>query len=298
MLQLPHPHPDAGVWALGDDERIAWIAERQRGAVGRGQLLAVGLSARQVGERLRRRRLHPLYRGVYLAGHPVPAPSAREVGALVACEGGVLSHRTAAGLHGLCELPEIVHVTTLRDIRRKGIAVHRTTSLVDAVSTRGGLPVTTVARALVDLADTEPAACLERLVAEAERRRLVRRDELVVPNGRHGAAKLAEILDEGPRLTRSEAERRLLALVRGARLPTPESNQRVGRFEVDLLWREQRLIAEVDGFAFHGDRLAFERDRERDQQLQLAGFRVLRITWRQLDREPLAVAARLAQALR
>ena len=100
-----------------------------------------------------------------------------------------------------------------------------------------------------------------------------------------------------PSLTRSEAERRLVELIRAARLPQPLANARVGRYEVDLLWPDQRLIAEVDGYQFHGGRAAFERDRRRDAELLATGHRVLRVTWRELTDAREAVVANLAQAL-
>ena len=98
-------------------------------------------------------------------------------------------------------------------------------------------------------------------------------------------------------MTRSEAERRLLELVRAARLPPPRTNQRIHGHEVDFLWPRQRLIAEVDGFAFHSSRSSFERDRRRDAHLIANGHRVIRITWRQLTMEPESVVALLARAL-
>jgi very-short-patch-repair endonuclease len=101
----------------------------------------------------------------------------------------------------------------------------------------------------------------------------------------------------GPALTRSEAEARLLSLIRTARLPAPSTNARLHGLEVDFLWPEQRLVVEVDGFTFHGDRAAFERDRERDATLVASGFRVIRVTWRQLVDQPLVVVARIASAL-
>jgi very-short-patch-repair endonuclease len=97
--------------------------------------------------------------------------------------------------------------------------------------------------------------------------------------------------------TRSEAERALRALIRRAHLPQPRTNARVEGVEVDAHWPEQRLIVEVDGFAFHRTRAAFERDRARDAQLTAAGFRVIRVTWRQLQHEPERVAATIAAAL-
>ena len=85
--------------------------------------------------------------------------------------------------------------------------------------------------------------------------------------------------------------------MRAARLPRPETNVRVAGYEVDFLWRDHKLVVEVDGFAFHATRAAFERDRARDATLQAAGYRVIRLTWRQLTDEPHAVVARLASLL-
>ena len=98
-------------------------------------------------------------------------------------------------------------------------------------------------------------------------------------------------------MTRSEAERRLLALIRRARLPIPRTNVRIGRHEVDFHWPEQRLVLEVDGYAFHSSRRAFERDRLRDAELQALGQRVMRATWRQIEREPQALLVLIAGAL-
>jgi very-short-patch-repair endonuclease len=106
---------------------------------------------------------------------------------------------------------------------------------------------------------------------------------------RHGA--------EAPSVTRSTYERKLLALITDARLPRPRANARVQGMEVDLYWPEQKLIVEFDGFGYHSDRAAFERDRERDQQLVAAGYRVIRVTARQLDHAPLATITAIAMAL-
>ena len=100
-----------------------------------------------------------------------------------------------------------------------------------------------------------------------------------------------------PALTRSKLERRMLELVRAARLPEPKANQKLGAWEADLVWREQRLIVEVDSYTFHSSRRSFERDRRKDQELQAAGYRVIRFTWRQITYEPEAVIAALAVAL-
>jgi very-short-patch-repair endonuclease len=104
-------------------------------------------------------------------------------------------------------------------------------------------------------------------------------------------------LERGPGITRSKAERKLVALLRAAALPAPELNARVKRDEVDFLWRKHRVAVEVDGYAYHADRRAFERDRERDGVLLADGYAVLRITWRQLITRHEAVIAKIAAAL-
>jgi very-short-patch-repair endonuclease len=165
------------------------------------------------------------------------------------------------------------------------------------------LPVTAPARTLVDLAAAADTAELERAVATAVRARLLTPDELghaLTARARHrGARTLRRLLDRltEPELTRSVAEERLLDLVRTAGLPRPRVNAVLESFEVDFFWPDARLVVEVDGFAYHRGRVAFERDRERDAVLAAAGHRVVRITWRQLDRRPNEVLVRLAQAL-
>ncbi len=104
-------------------------------------------------------------------------------------------------------------------------------------------------------------------------------------------------LDHDPALTRSKAERRLLDLIRNANLPEPETNAHIGPHEVDCLWRPQRFIVEFDSWTFHSSRKAFERDRRKDAELLALGYRVLRVTWRRLTREPGAVMASIAAAL-
>jgi very-short-patch-repair endonuclease len=166
------------------------------------------------------------------------------------------------------------------------------------------IPVTSPARTLLDLAPRYPAGRLERMVADAERRGLMRASELVEQLDRNprrrGSAALRAVLgiEGGPAFTRSGAEARLLRLVREAGLPAPETNAMVQGFEVDLLWREAHVAVEFDGFAFHGDRMAFEADRLRDAELQARGFRVIRVTWRQLVDDPAGVIDRLSRVIR
>jgi very-short-patch-repair endonuclease len=112
-------------------------------------------------------------------------------------------------------------------------------------------------------------------------------------------ARLRAELDRagGPAWTRSEAERRMKLLLRQAGLPSPLTNRKIAGYQADFVWPAQRLIVEVDGYQFHGHRRAFERDRKRDAAHVLAGYRVIRVTWRRLADEPMAVAVMIGQAL-
>jgi very-short-patch-repair endonuclease len=292
----------------GRDSVIASIATRQYGVVSRAQLLAAGISDGAITTRIRRFGLHPLHRGVYAVGHTALVPLAREMAAVLACgEGAVVSHRTAASSlwHLLDAIDDLIDITIPRSNRRRpGLRVHRSRVLVpEDMQVVRGIPVTSVARTLVDLAEIAPDRELERAMDEATTRRLVTTASITAAvqrlHGRRGTGRLKALLDRDvePAFTRSEAEERLLALIRQAGLPPPEANARIGRHTVDLCWHNRHLIVEVDGYRFHSTRTAFERDRVRDAELTAAGFRVVRVTWRQLETEPLAIVARVAQAL-
>ena len=175
--------------------------------------------------------------------------------------------------------------------------MHRAALTAADVRRLGGIPVTSPARTILDMAAAADPH-VESALARALRRNLTTRSELLErASTRPGCRLLLPLLDSGPALTESEAESRLLALIRKARLPEPECNITLGRFVVDFLWRPQRLVVEVDGFEFHSDRATFESDRVRDAELQAMGFRVLRVTWRGIVREAEAVIARIAGAL-
>jgi very-short-patch-repair endonuclease len=240
----------------------------------------MGFSAREVDRRVERGLLHAIHRGVYAVGHQNLPALGTEVAALLAVgPGAVLSHRTAAQLWSLLpgdrDSPVHVSVTRRAPRDRNGIRVHQ----VRAIDTRRrqGLPVTTVERTLEDIRRNEGRAVAERAANEARLRRLI-------PTERGDAP------------TRSEAERALLRLLHRAGLRPDATNVRTEGHEVDVLYRKPRLVVEVDGYAFHGDRASFERDRRRDQDLTAAGYRVIRITWRQLTETPEAVVAAIARA--
>ena len=163
-----------------------------------------------------------------------------------------------------------------------------------------GLRITSIARTICDLAATESARDTELAFQEALYRDIVTARALgkvLEHEPTRGGAPVIRALIEDPRLTRSERERLLLGLIEAAQLPPPLTNIPVHGYNVDVFWPSNKLVVEFDGWGAHGHRLAFERDRKRDQVLVAAGIRVLRITDRQLKHEPIAVVARIAQAL-
>jgi hypothetical protein len=249
------------------NQRIARLASAQHGVVSREQLLALGLSGSAIDRRLQSGQLHRLYQGVYLVGHAVPPPYAREMGAVLACgAGAVVSHLSSAHLWALLPYPARprpidVTVSSGGSRRQPGIRLHRVRHLHRRdVRTCRRVPVTTPARTLLDLAGSDRLRVFEQARAEAERRRLVtpRHLEAVLErNGRRpGVAALRAALasDANPAWTRSRAEDRFLSVIRSAGLPPPETNVRLGPYEVDFLWRRERLVVEVDSFEFHSSR--------------------------------------------
>jgi very-short-patch-repair endonuclease len=293
---------------LDPEQDILSLAARQYGVVSRTQLLDMGVGADQVAARVRRHRLRPLQRGVYLVG-PLVVPRTHPMSALLCFgESATVSHWSAAALWQVMEqAAESAAVDVVippgERRRRPGVRIHRIELQRDEVTELDGIRITTPARTLYDLAGSIGGRDLEQAVAEALVRRLTDRSgiaELVKRYGHRPAARRLMALvsaDQGPALTRSAAEEALLALIRRGQLPRPEMNVRVHGHEVDLYWRAARLVAEMDGFAFHGSRRRFEADRRRDAELAANGPRVMRVTWRQLENEPEALLVRLAQAL-
>lgn len=276
--------------------RPAALAARQHGVVARWQL---DLTRDQIDGWIASGRLHPLHRGVYAVGHKAVTWEGRAVAALLAVgRPSALSHRAAAVVHEILPADgRPIDVTAIgrKPRKRHDIALHSAAELL--VVRKRGLPVTTPARTLLDLATSLPSAVLERAYAEAQVRRLVTPDDVRAELTHHrGAPNLRRILDT-TEPTRTAIERRLAALVKAAGLPRPEFNTRLHGYEVDALWREHRLVVETDGWAAHGHRRAFERDRARDADLTARGYAVLRFTWRQIVNEPELVSARIAAAL-
>jgi very-short-patch-repair endonuclease/predicted transcriptional regulator of viral defense system len=290
-----------------EDAEIARLAEGQHGVVSRGQLVALGLTPRKVQRRLAAGRLHPLHRGVYCVGHRVLSREGRWLAAVLAGgPGAVLSHMPAAALWGIVATPAgRVDVTVGAERRqRQGIRFHRAAIGADEVTTERGVPVTTPARTLLDLAKTLDQHRLHRAIDRAEQHRLTGHhplDELLTRYPKApGAAKLRAITEQGSigdTVTRSELEDRFLQFLDAHGLPRPEMNQRIKEIEGDCVWREHRLMVELDGRATHQTTAAFERDRERDRLLQSHGWRVIRLTWRQLHKDTARVKSDLSRLL-
>jgi very-short-patch-repair endonuclease len=280
---------------------VANLAARQHGVVAHRQLIELGLRPKAIQYRLATGRLHRVYPGVYAVGHRALSRHGRWLAAVLACgEQALLSHRSAAALWGLRRgAPGRIDVTAPGRSRHglPGIAVHRVRRLhPDDRARRESIPVASVARTLLDLAEVLGSQELERAFEDAERLRLLdlRAIDGVMrrSRGRRGLRPLRKLLaDLAPAPhTRSELERSFVELCRDHELRAPGINALVNGYEVDMLWPEQRVIVELDGHAFHHTRAAFERDRLRDAALQLAGYRVVRLTWLRLAREPAAVA--------
>ncbi len=274
------------------DRVIAELAARQHGHVTRSQLLSAGFNAKAIDHRLRIGRLVRRHRGVDAVGHVPPSPNARAMAAVLACgPGAALSHRAAAALWGLIRWPETLDVTARTDRRVPGVRMHRSRSL--DVTTHYAIPVTTPARTLLDLADVLDPPSLVRAVNDARIRHLTSAHDLQALIARSPGRATRALMPDGP-VTRSVFEDAFLAFLARHGLPRPEVNVRIAGYEVDMLWRPQRLVAELDGRAYHGD---FEADRERDADLLAAGLRVFRVTWRRLARAEDREAARLATLL-
>ena len=255
-------HTRGGAEDLGD-RAVAWIAGRQLGVIATWQLEAIAVGHSTITRRVRRGRLHRLYRGAFLVGHSIEVPGARELAAVLATgEAALVSHRSAASLWGLATPdPTRVHVSVVaRHCKpRDGLFVHRLAKLDPRdCAARNGIPTTSPARTLVDLAASATPQELERAAAEARARGLLDdprlSDALTRAGKRTGVGAVRAILGQtgSPRLTRSEAESRLLGMLRAAQLPKPVTNARVAGLEMDFLWPDARLIVEVDAFAFHG----------------------------------------------
>jgi Transcriptional regulator, AbiEi antitoxin len=285
----------------GLDRAVFELARRQHGVFGRGQLVELGLSAEAIDHRVRSGRLQLVHRGVYALG-PVQSKLAHWMAAALAGgSGAVLSHRSAAELWELTSgFSGPIHLTVSSKRRRPGILLHRSSVPDDERTEVEGIPVTTVPRTILDCAPAMTERRLERLINEADVLRLY--DRLSLPTLLHryprrpGSRALWRGLSKrngGSTYTRSDLEELLIELADEIGLRRPETNVVLEidgeTFEIDALWRAERVAVELDSREFHLTPLAFERDRQRDRKLSVAGWRPVRITWWQITRERAAV---------
>jgi very-short-patch-repair endonuclease len=289
--------------------RIAQIAGAQRGRVATRQLRAAGISTSAIGRMIASGTLIAVHRGVYRVGHAAPVRLGDETSALLAVgDDAALSHFSAAILWGLLAPGSgdgQIHVVAPRERRVSpaGVAVHRSRMLERRdVWTREGLPVVSPARALLDIAPVAGDRQLELAVDRGLVDRVLKpahvADILSRAGGHRGRARLAAVLERqtaGTTMTRSEAEERVLELIRSARLSQPVVNAKVGGYEVDFFWPHERFALEVDGYRYHSARSVFERDRRKDNDLRKLGVTTMRTTWWQLTDDSHALVADLAR---
>lgn len=292
------------------DAAVAEAAARQRTLVTRGQLLVLGIRPRTVDRAVSRGRLFRVHAGVYsLVPANVRPPWAAELAAVLAYgDRTVLSHETAARLHGIevSDLPGAIHVTLIgRQNKRSHTAVtlHRTATMHPQEHFRlQGLPVTSVARTVIDLAPSQTPRGRELLIDAALRKtsRTKLQEALARHPRRPGTPALRGLLDplRPSSLSWSQQEERLRRLLMKAGLPGPESNVELyaGYFP-DLLWREQRVIVEYQSDQWHSGRGAHAYDTTRQNRLTADGYTVIPVTYEQLSERPEEVLVWIAQAL-
>jgi very-short-patch-repair endonuclease len=297
-------------------DHLRHLASDQHGVVSRDQLHALGMSDSAISHAIRRGRLHRVLRSVYSLGTPHTSGRGRFRAATLACgPGAVISHRSAGALLGLLsDGPVVIDLIAPGDRGRMidGIRFHRVRPpRRDEVGTVEGIPCTSPARTLVDLASVVGDWTLRSAFERAAQRRMldIPAIEASMDPGRRGVKSLRALVDAWRQAApvakkgrlKSPLEAKVLPLLLPRRLPSPLLNAPVeihnGRIEVDFLWPEQRFVVEADSRDFHGAAVAFERDRWRDRELMRVGYTVLRVTHLQAENETEAIADTIASRL-
>jgi predicted transcriptional regulator of viral defense system len=285
------------------EERIARIAARQHGAVTRVQLLRAGISAKEIEYRLRIGALIRVYPGVYRVGHAAPSVEAWYMAAVLACgEGAVLCGRAAAHIQclikGPAPRPEVIAPTKRRV---KGIKTRRSRIHPGERTRVRNIPVTTVARTLVDLAaeltlEELAKACHEAGVRYKTTPRQVNAVLARRPNA-PGAAKLRAVMEGKAPVTLSKLEGRFLELVEQAALPLPITNRPAGGHRVDCRWPQHPLTVELDSYRYHNSRHSWEQDRKREREAYARGDQFRRYTYHDVFEDPSRMLAELRKLL-
>lgn len=297
--ERPLRQPHADELDTRPDVLVAKLAAREKGVLSLGDLRRCGLDRQAVLVRTRNGRLHRVHHQVYAVGHPMLSLESWFLAAVKTCApNSVLSHFAAASLRSYERWDHRdVEVTVFdgRHMARSGLRVHRTTRMDPADLSRvDGIPVTSPARTLLDLASVVDGRRLRRALNQALSLREVTvgelADVLARVGPRRGSRALADLVARGPAPTRSELEDRVLALFLDGGLERPDVNEPLhlsGRTVYpDFRWPDQRLVVEADGAAWHDNLLARENDAERQAALEAHGERVLRVTWDQAVLHP------------
>jgi very-short-patch-repair endonuclease len=289
--------------------RLAVLAGNQHAVVAYWQLIRLGFDRGEIDRLVAGKFLHRLHRGVYAVGHPNVSLQGSYKAAVLACgEGAVLSHWSAAGhweLLGVRQGAEI-HVSAPGHRRpTAAIKAHWVPGLDGRDCTlRDRIPVTTVARTLLDLGAIATPKQLQRATNQAERKGLLAESavrELIDRNrGRKGIKEFVAVtaaVNAGTHRTRSDLEVAFLDFCRRHHIEEPVSNGKVEGFEVDMHWPGTRLIVELDDYEYHRTPTSFEQDRRRDAELKLKGYTVIRVTGAWLDTDPHGLARTLRALL-
>lgn len=291
------------------DELIAAFAAVQEGVVGRRQLLAAGLGRGAIDHRVARKRLHPIFPGVYAVGHKnVSRRGWMFAAQLYADEESCFSHATAGELRRVIKprTGEKFHITAPTRREHPWIAFHQSTALTAAdIETIDGLRVTSLERTFLDLAATESQRTVELAINEAIIRRHFDPQALHAAVERfkgHPGLKTLKVamkdVDAGLTPTDGEASEELHKLLRRTNFqPRPLYQKRLLTYRPDFLWPEHKLVVEADGDRFHQTPFRRREDRTRNHHLRAHGYEVLRFTYHQIIYQPDYVIATIRAAL-
>ncbi|HTR73975.1 MAG TPA: type IV toxin-antitoxin system AbiEi family antitoxin domain-containing protein [Solirubrobacterales bacterium] len=292
------------------DRALALLATRQHGVVSIRQLeQQLGFSHQAVARAMASGRLHSVHRGVYAVGHTNLSRRGECLAAVLAVgPGALLSYHSAGWLWGIWRgSPQPFHVTAVVPRHHptpKEITRHRARNLVDEDrAIADGIPITSIARTLLDLAWKLRGDQIRRMLSRAEDLDLLDLgaiNAVIERNrGHHGAKRLryALAIYERPVYSRSEFERRFVERLISAGLPRPATGWNEIGYELDVYWPERRFGVELDAFETHGTREAFESDHDRDLAFALAGIETVRVSERQFLREPDCIATKIADLL-
>lgn len=289
------------------DVLIRELGVTQHWVVTHDQLRALGLGSDSIRHRVEAGRLHPVHRGVYAVGRPALEREGRWLAAVLACgDDALLSHRSAAALWGLVRSSpghDVEVVTPDAVLRgRRGIHVHRRADLgAEHRRKVSGVPVTDPISTLVDLASCAPEWQVEQAINAADRLDLVDPETLraTVPGlaPRPGKACIRRLAGCDA-LTDTGLERKFLAIVRAANLPSPRTQAMVSGYRVDFYWPDLGLVVEADGWRYHRTSGEQATDQRRDQAHARGGLTPLRFSEDQIRYEPRAVQRTLTAVFR